>query len=368
MLPSHHRLRGRRGTPLLWFVGLAALLGCHGRSEAVRGQRQARLAFDAPLPTSFSRETTLIIGDPTVKKQLELSGELAKLPFRVDWQNISGGPLTIEAFRANALDGSTVGDTPPIHAAFTGLDVKIIMVQERDQPMFKLAIAPGQRITTLAELRGKRIAYSPGQAQGALVQRVLKKAGLVNSDVQLIELHATEFRDALGSRQVDAAPLGGGLVERYLAEYAAQGATAIEHGVRDNLSFFYVRSSVLEDADRAAALGSYIKWRVRAQRFAQDNPELWAQAYFVKDQGLSGPQARSVLESLGRPHNPSDWSEAIALTQETVDLMAQASGRPRFDAAKLFDRRFEHLASEAVTAAADGGRHGQLAMLKEGRP
>ena len=39
-------------------------------------------------------------------------------------------------------------------------------------------IPPGTTVNTPADLRGKKIAYSPGQAQGALVLKVLKKAGL----------------------------------------------------------------------------------------------------------------------------------------------------------------------------------------------
>jgi hypothetical protein len=131
------------------------------------------------------------------------------LPFTVNWQNISGGPQTIEAFRAGVLDGGAVGDTPPIHAQLTGLDIKIITVQVLEKPVYQLALAPGVSVGPIEALRGKRIAYSPGQAQGALVLRVLAQAGLSRDDVQLVELISTEFKDALGSRQVDVAPLAG---------------------------------------------------------------------------------------------------------------------------------------------------------------
>jgi sulfonate transport system substrate-binding protein len=349
-----------------WLVGLAVALGCNAPADVPSGPR---LAFDAPIPTEFARVTRLVLGDPTVKKQLQLSGTLAALPFDVDWQNISGGPNTIEAFRAGALDGGAVGDTPPIHAALTGLRVKIIMVQTRDRPTYRLGIAPGQRIRSIEELRGKRIAYSPGQAQGALVQRILSKAGLSRSDVQLVEIASTEFKDALTSRQVDAAPLSGAPLLRYLGEYAGQGASAIDHAVRDNLSFFYVRSSVLEDPNKAAALQAYVRLRAGAQRFAVDNPELWSEKYYVQDQGLNSAQARSLVEALGRPQYPTDWSEAIAHTQETIDLMAQAGGKPSFDARELFDLRFQASAEQGATAAgrsaADDGR---LSALKGRAP
>ena len=46
--------------------------------------------------------------------------EIDKLPFKVEWANISGGPQTLEAFRADALDVGAVADIPPLLATWTG--------------------------------------------------------------------------------------------------------------------------------------------------------------------------------------------------------------------------------------------------------
>jgi sulfonate transport system substrate-binding protein len=340
-------LRGstaRRGLPLLFLLTSITLSACGRDTDA--GAR--RLALVEALPTSFPRETELSIGDPTIRLQLAITGQLDDLPFTVEWHNISGGPHTLEAFRGQALDGGSVGDTPPIHAELTGLDIKIVAVQTRSRPSQQLAIAPGAGIKQLPDLRGKRIAYSPGQAQGALVLRVLRKLGLQTSDVELVELSGPEFKDALLSRQVDAAPLGGVGLRRYLNAAGKAGAIALDHGVRDGLSFFYVRTAVLDDPNKAAALREYVKLRTRAQLWSRDHPEQWIAEYYVKDQSLSLDDARYVVDSLGDLNFPADWNEAIALTQETIDLIARASGKPRFDAAKLFDRRFEHIAAEVA--------------------
>ena len=340
------RRRRRVSWPrLVMMLSLGGALACSSQRPSSPGQR---LSPTEPLPTALSRDTKLAIGDPTVQKQLELTGAIAELPFTADWHNIAGGPNTLEAFRGAALDGGSVGDTPPVHAGFTGLEVKIIAVQVRTRPTYRLAIAPGSHIAKLADLRGKRIAYSPGQAQGALMLRVLKKLGLKTTDVSLVELNSSEFKDALSSRQVDVAPLFGAPLRRYLNEHGKAGAAALEHGVRDNLSFFYVRGAVLEDANRAAALRAYVKVRTQAQLWSFHHRERWIAEYYVKDQSLSPEDARAVVEESGEPQYPDDWSEAIALTQETIDLIAAAGGQPRYDAAKLFDRRFEHLAAEAA--------------------
>jgi sulfonate transport system substrate-binding protein len=336
--------RERRGIAALLLTVTLVTSACGHKSDATSTARPAQAT---PLARSFPSTTRLVLGDPLVQMQLGLDGRLGALPFVAEFQNLSGGPQTIEAFRAGALDASTVGDTPPIHAAFTGLDVKILSAQFRERPTFQLAAAPGVHLGSIADLRGKKIAYSPGQAQGALVLRVLKKAGLTRHDVTLIEIESPLFKDALASRQVDVAPLSGPILVRYLREQGPAGASAIAHGVRDNLSFFSARSSVLDDPDRAAALRHYVQERTRAQIWAADHPDAWIEAYYVKDQGLTAEQGRELVETAGRPVYPADWVETIAETQETIDLLAEATGRASFDAKTIFDRRFETVAAEA---------------------
>jgi sulfonate transport system substrate-binding protein len=322
-----------------------------GACSREQAPSSAKLALDAPLPAEFPGETKLRIGDPKVQKQLELSGLISELPCAIEWHNMTGGPQTLEAFRAGALDAGSVGDTPPIHAAFTGLPVKIIAVQLRDKPSFKLAVAPAVKVGVLTDLRGKRIAYAPGQAQGALVLRVLDKAGLKTDDVTLIELTSSEFKDALGSKQVDVAPLSGPILRRYLKQHAAEGAHAIPHGTRDSLSFLYVRTPVLEDPAKAAALRAYVRLRTRAQLWASEHAEQWLNFYYIKDQGLSDEDARAVIDLDVAPRYPADWRDLIALTQETIDLIARASGRAPFKAEQIFDLRYQTVGAEVASGS-----------------
>ncbi len=86
-----HRHRDRLGRPgYCGWSGLAA--------DRCRPARR--------LPAQVPPGTTLVIGDPQTQRALVLSGEIDKLPFKIEWANISGGARAIEAFRANALDVS----------------------------------------------------------------------------------------------------------------------------------------------------------------------------------------------------------------------------------------------------------------------
>lgn len=311
-------------------------------------------AQPAAIPETVPPGTVLRIGDPKTQRALELSGEIKNLPFKVEWFNLSGGPRTIEAFRAKALDIGSVADIPPIHANWTNLPVKVVAASFRkdpvEHPIYKLGVAPGAKIDGIADLRGKKIAYSPGQAQGALVLRILQKAGLTQKDVKLVEIPSTGdvYVNALASKLVDAAPIAEGNQERFLANYGKDGAKLISHGLRDDPWYLYGPVEVLADPAKAAVVREYVKAWAKATRWIYDNPDKWVQGWYVKDQGLDQKAGEFLVQSAGEPDIPADWNDAIARQQATIDLLAAEGGKPRLKAEDIFDRRFEFVAGKAL--------------------
>ncbi|GAA2297976.1 ABC transporter substrate-binding protein [Streptomyces kunmingensis] len=314
------------------------------------------------IPAKVSSDTTLTVGAPDLEVALELSGQIDKLPFKVKWANISGGPQCSEAFRAGALDVCSSAEIPSINAHWTGLDTKLVAAKFRKDPIadpiYELGIAPGAHIKTLADLRGKKIAYSPGQAQGALVLRILKKAGLTQKDVDLVELASTGdvYPTALGNRQVDAAPIADVNIKRYLTKYGKDGGTTVKHGLRDDPAHLWALTDSVVDAQKSAAIRELITFWARAGLWADAHPREWIDGYYVKDQGLSREDGEYLVKRAGHPVFPADWSGAIERQQQTVDLLAKEQDHKTFDAGTLFDRRYERVAADATAGATAGER------------
>jgi sulfonate transport system substrate-binding protein len=318
-----------------------------------------RLDLTAPLPTDVPPGTKIIVGDPVTQQALELSGEIDKLAADVEWANISGGPQTTEAFRAGALDVGAVAEIPPINATWTGLQVKIVASKFRRDaerhPIYELGLAPGVAVTGQGDLRGKRIAYSPGQAQGALILKVLQQAGLTKEDVTLVELPSTGdvYINALSSHQVDVAPIGGVAIKRYLAKYAGDGATTIQHGLRDDPTHLYALQSSLEDPAKAAAIREVVQAWARATRWVDEHPQEWIDGYYVANQGLSPEDGRWLVERNGHPDVPGDLTDAVQRHQATIDLLARETGNPPLKAEDLYDQRFVPVQAAAFTDGDD---------------
>lgn len=326
--------------------GAAALM----LGRAALAQDVAAIASDIPAGTK------LIIGDPATQQALILSGLIDEINFEVEWANISGGPQTSEAFRARVLDVGSVAEIPSIFANWNNLPVRNIAYRERldpiGHPIYRFGISPGVDVKTLADFRGKRIAFSPGQAQGALVLRALQAAGLTRNDVTLVELPSTGdvYPVALASKQVDIAPIGGVNIRRYINQYGPDGASLVEHGLRDDPSHLYSPQWVLDDPAKAAALAQFVAVWAKATKWVNDNPQTWIDGYYVKNQGLSAEDGAYLVQLTGEQIVPPTWDEVISRHQKTIDLLAAELGYEPFDAENIFDRRFEPIGAAAIAS------------------
>lgn len=357
------RLRMPKSLPTALTATLSAALlltSCAGTTQSTATGKDVS---EEKIPAAVSPDTTLTVGAPQLRVALELSGQIDKLPFKVEWANISGGPKCSEAFRAGALDLCAAAEIPSINAHWTGLDTKLVAARFRKEPLqhpvYELGIAPGAGIRTLADLRGKKIAYSPGQAQGALVLRILERAGLTQKDVQLVELASTDdvYPTALGNRQVDAAPIGDVNVKRYLTTYGSAGGTTVKHGLRDDPEHLWALTDTVSDAQKSSAVRELIAFWARAQIWIDKHPKEWVDGYYVKHQGLSREDGEYLVERIGHPDIPADWTGAIRRQQQTIDLLAKKQRREAFKADILFDRRYESVAAAAI--ADDGNGEGK---------
>ncbi|WAU79647.1 ABC transporter substrate-binding protein [Streptomyces sp. Qhu-G9] len=334
---------------VLGAAATAGLSGCAGSSAATTGaggSTSAPLAAKVPLGTSLKISSY----QGVQQLQLKLAG-LSDLPFKVSsWANIGAGPDVINAFRSASLDVANNAGIPPIQAHYQGFDAKIVAINVTRKPNYLFATKPGSDIRTVQDFKGRKLAFSQGQAQGVVLLRALKQAGLKYDDVQLVPLTSNQFLTALQAGQVDIAPLANQQSPAYLKQYGARGARTIPTDVVDLLNLLWAPVSVLADRAKAAAVAAYIPRWAKGQVWAYEHPDDWNEEFYVKTQNLTLAQAESITELANKPLFPPSWDEAVKWEQETADLLADGGFVKGFKVDSLFDRRFEGLAAKAVTA------------------
>ncbi|WP_333767922.1 ABC transporter substrate-binding protein [Streptomyces sp. IBSBF 2435] len=342
------RLVPRRS--FLALAGGAAYLAACSRNSSASIDSVPNRALPSGAPPSG---TKLAIAIHTSQLQLAESGLDKQLQFSVSsWPNLSAGPDVIQGFRAHSVDLASNAGIPPIQAEAIKVGARIVAVQSRDHPIYSFATAPGSgdAIASAKDFRGKKIAFSQGQAQGVVVLRAIKEAGLRNSDVKLIALPSTQFLTALQSKQVDVAPLGEPSLTKYLSQYGKDGARAVATDVVDRLGVLWAPTEVLNDDAKVAAIRNFIPLWAKGVVWAWENTDQWIRSYYVKDQGVTAADGKRIVSALSQPQFPRSWDRAVAWEQETADLMAEGGFVTKVRAEALFDRRFEGLAAQAVPA------------------
>jgi len=325
------------------------------------GAAHRALDVSAPLPATVPPGVVLRIGDPVTQWVFQHMGWEKQLPFKIEWAQVTGGPDVTEAFHAGALDVGMGASVPPIHATWTGIPVRIVAFRDYADPghhqAFVFGVSPKSGINSIADLKGKRIAFSPSQVQAVIVLQTLKAAGLKPSDVTLVELPSSiggdVYTSALASGEVDAAPLGAGIVaERYIRKFGRDGARLVRHPpFRDDATVAYVPETVLADPAKAAALKIYVHYWGLAQAWINTHPEELAAGYYGQHQGLPIADGRLIVAASGKFNVPGDWTRARSVEQAAIDILGSQTGRAHLNAADLFDPRFETI---AATAAAGG--------------
>ena len=174
---------------------------------------------------------------------------------------------------------ATVGNAPPIQAHAAGETIPIVAARQTSEPDYFLAVRPGLTVSSLDELRGKRITYGEGTGRQPFVLKALKLAGLTTDDVTLVPLRAADFPDAIRSGQVDVAVLNEPHFSRYLADYADRGASSLPSEAHEKLprglSYLYASGAALADPAKAAAIRDFVVHWIAANRWKKANPGAW---------------------------------------------------------------------------------------------
>jgi sulfonate transport system substrate-binding protein len=132
-----------------------------------------------------------------------LEEELSKDKVKVEWVLSQGSNKALEFLNSRSIDfGSTAGAAALIGKA-NGNPIKSIYVYSK--PEWTALVAPANSpITTVADLKGKRVAATRGTDPYIFLLRSLDKNNLSEKDIELVQLQHADGRAALEKGDVDA--------------------------------------------------------------------------------------------------------------------------------------------------------------------
>jgi sulfonate transport system substrate-binding protein len=225
-----------------------------------------------------------------LKEKRFLEDDLSKDGISVEWPQSAGSNKALELLKAKQLDfGSTAGSAALIGKA-TGNPIKTVYVFSRPE-WTALLVRKDSGITRIEDLKGKKVAATPGTDPQIFLLSALDEAGLSVKDIQFVPMQHADGKAALEKGEVDA---WAGL-DPLMAQSELEHGSRLFH--RDVSLNTYGVLNVREEF--AVQYPQYVK-RVliayeKARLWAINNPEEF-QRTLVQNAKLSDAVAAVVLE------------------------------------------------------------------------
>ena len=321
----------------LTLAGLTALVtACTGSGTAAT----VTATGSADGGSAGSGGVVINIGDQqqNLETLLTSSGALAGAKYKVNFIEFGSGPLVDAGFAAHRIDIGFMGDLPASLAVKSGLPVVAVAVSNPIGPWEFLLAKPG--ITSIAQLRGKPVAYTTGTAEQAFALRALKTAGLGQKDVQQVNVSLIQLGTVLESGAADASVVSVQQKADYEQTHPGAVVLATNETVKPySYTYMLGTTAALGDPAKLAAIEDFTKRLIEASNWQKSHQSQWINDYYVGVQHETPAVAKVILAAGGTTkYVPIDGTVQAAL-QNVVDLMAgAAAGTPDYRVTSLFNQ------------------------------
>jgi sulfonate transport system substrate-binding protein len=141
---------------------------------------------------------------PAVRQRRTLEEAFKPLGIEVKWIDFQFGPPLLEAINVGSVDFGFVGDSPPIFAQAGGARIRYVAAVKSDGNTQAIIVPKDSPIKTLADLKGKRVAFGKGSSAHNLLVAALEKGGLTWNDITPAPLAPADATAAFVKGSVDA--------------------------------------------------------------------------------------------------------------------------------------------------------------------
>jgi ABC-type nitrate/sulfonate/bicarbonate transport system substrate-binding protein len=257
------------------------------------------------------------------------SGALAKYGFTADVVLVPGSPRTVQALIAGDLDYIVAGTSAVLRARMQGADT-VILASPSPSSSQRVLVKPDSKIQSMADLKGKLIGVTQfGSAGDTFLRTALKKAGLKESDVSVLQMGGTPgVTQALESGRIEVGVLGDSSMLLVLNGKTRQlkGASARELGI-PGLDAPVTTTERKLKRDRAAAV-RFMQAYVEAIHYFKTNRAgtvLILQKYL---RGLSAEQIGAWADDVKENMETIPYPDEAGLRSEMEQVSAPKSVAP----------------------------------------
>lgn len=181
------------------------------------------------------------------------------------------GKAALQAVLDNQADFATVAETPIMFSVLKGDKIFVIANIEASTMNNGIVARKSAGIAAPADLKGKRIGYTPGTTSDFFLDSLLTANGLTRQEILPVALKPEEMQDAIAAKKIDAASIWNYPVTQIRRQLGADG------------TIFYDREIYTETFNIAAqqefvkknpeTVKRFLRALIKAENFVAKNPD-----------------------------------------------------------------------------------------------
>lgn len=316
-----------------------SLTACGGKQSQQKAPEEKKETQTSAQSTEKPKEIHIAYQNSSIPILLAKAKGLYEEEFKKDGIEVKydlylSGPPMIEAFSGGRADFAHTGDMPPVNARSTGVDIKVIGRAGYTPAGNALLVKPDAAYKSVSELKGKKVAVQVGSSAHHFLISLLQKNGLKSSDINLVNLPASDHQNALANNSVEAVVTWEPWTS--ILENAKAGkvlADSSSGGVKRYIGVFLARNEFAK------------KYPDIAERFLKVNEKAAQLLKNNQDEALTliSEESKIAKESLARLVKSSDWDtkitpEDITALQNVKDFLKETNVLKKdYDINELFD-------------------------------
>ena len=152
----------------------------------------AAQAQDKVLRIGFQKYGKLVL----LKSKGSLDEKLKPLGYTVTWTEFPSGPPILEAINVGAIDFGNTGETPPVFAQAAGAPIRYVAYEPPAPTGEAILVPQNSPLKTVADLKGKKVAFNKGSNVHYLLVKALEKADVNYTDITPTFLAPADARAA----------------------------------------------------------------------------------------------------------------------------------------------------------------------------
>jgi sulfonate transport system substrate-binding protein len=261
--------------------------------------------------------------------------EFGKDGTEVNYTLFLAGPPMNEALASGRLDIANVGPLPALSARASGIDVKDVGRAFSDDLYYGVLIRPDSSITSIKDLKGKKVAVQVGSGAHLFLMMLLQQNGLKAGDVNIVNMPTSDHQAALDTKAVDAVATWQPFVATIELAKAGKLLTTSQNVIR-TVGVYLARNEFGQK--NPELIERFLKVHQRAADYLKNNPE---EALRIISQESKIPVAALAksLETINWDLNITD--EDVQTLVKTKDFLKDTNViKQNFDIHELIDTKY----------------------------